>query len=246
MYKQYIKQAVQMLRENTLVSIISISGTALAIAMVLVMVLVFQIKSTGYAPESNRSRFMYVWGTEVSSKSPGGSDRNRGGMSSEVVKECFYTLRKPEAVSGYCSDSHSLSLPNRRLFKEYEICYTDAGHWKIFDHPFVEGGPFSEADFQSGIPKMVLSEQVATDLFGTGQAVGRQVVMDFITFTVCGVVRDVPSSLMSSYAQVWIPYSCNEALTRVNGEYGGRIWPVISAWPYWLVPLPTSMPYARN
>ena len=43
MYKQYIKQAVQMLRENTLVSIISISGTALAIAMVLVMVLVFQI-----------------------------------------------------------------------------------------------------------------------------------------------------------------------------------------------------------
>ena len=220
MYKQYIKQAVQMLRENTLVSIISISGTALAIAMVLVMVLVFQIKSTGYAPESNRSRFMYVWGTEVSSKSPGGSDRNRGGMSSEVVKECFYTLRKPEAVSGYCSDSHSLSLPNRRLFKEYEICYTDAGHWKIFDHPFVEGGPFSEADFQSGIPKMVLSEQVATDLFGTGQAVGRQVVMDFITFTVCGVVRDVPSSLMSSYAQVWIPYSCNEALTRVNGEYG--------------------------
>ena len=29
MYKQYIKQAVQMLRENTLVSIISISGTAL-------------------------------------------------------------------------------------------------------------------------------------------------------------------------------------------------------------------------
>lgn len=67
---------------------------------------------------------------------------------------------------------------------------------------------------------MVLSEQVATDLFGTGQAVGRQVVMDFITFTVCGVVRDVPSSLMSSYAQVWIPYSSNEALTRVNGEYG--------------------------
>ena len=125
----------------------------------------------------------------------------------------FLYLAETRAVSGYCSDSHSLSLPNRRLFKEYEICYTDAGHWKIFDHPFVEGGPFSEADFQSGIPKMVLSEQVATDLFGTGQAVGRQVVMDFITFTVCGVVRDVPSSLMGSYAQVWIPYSSNEALT---------------------------------
>ena len=69
MYKQYIKQAVQMLRENTLVSIISISGTALAIAMVLVMVLVFQIKSTGYAPESNRSMFMLVFCSEVCLKS---------------------------------------------------------------------------------------------------------------------------------------------------------------------------------
>ena len=78
MYKQYIKQAVQMLRENTLVSVISISGTALAIAMVLV----FQIKSTGYAPESNRSRFMYVWGTEVGTKNPNGPEYNRGGMSS--------------------------------------------------------------------------------------------------------------------------------------------------------------------
>ena len=53
---------------------------------------------------------------------------------------------------------------------------------KIFDHPFVEGDPFSEADFQSGIPKMVLSEQVATDLFGTGQAVGQQVGDGFYHF----------------------------------------------------------------
>lgn len=69
--------------------------------------------------------------------------------------------------------------------------------------------------------------------------------MDFITFTVCGVVRDVPSSLMSSYAQVWIPYSSNEALTRVNGEYGENMAGYFSG-PYWLVPLPTSMPYARS
>lgn len=62
MYKQYIKQAVQMLRENTLVSVISISGTALAIAMILVMVLVFQINSAGFAPESNPESFPLCMG----------------------------------------------------------------------------------------------------------------------------------------------------------------------------------------
>lgn len=219
MYKQYIKQAIQMLRENTLVSVISIAGTALAIAVILVMVLVFQINSAGYAPESNRNRLLYVGRTEVMPKSGGGS-RNRGAMSSEVVKECFYTLRKPEAVAGIYKDERALSLPDKQLFKKYRLAYTDPAYWKIYDHPFLEGKPFDEADFRSAIPKAVLSSRVATDLFGTGQAIGRQVVINFVTFTVCGVVKDVPSPLMSAYSEVWIPYTCNDELMALNPNYG--------------------------
>lgn len=43
MIKQYIKQSIQMLKENRLVSVISIAGTAISIAMIMVVVLVFQI-----------------------------------------------------------------------------------------------------------------------------------------------------------------------------------------------------------
>ena len=42
MIKQYIKQSIQMLKENRLVSVISIAGTAISIAMIMVVVLVFQ------------------------------------------------------------------------------------------------------------------------------------------------------------------------------------------------------------
>ena len=63
MFRQYFKQVIYQLRENPLVSWISIAGTALAIAVVLVLVLVFQINAAGFAPESNRGRFLYVWGT---------------------------------------------------------------------------------------------------------------------------------------------------------------------------------------
>ncbi len=219
MYKQYIKQAILMLRENTLVSVISILGTALAIAAALVMVLVFQINSAGFAPETSRDRFLYVWGTEVNPKSENGN-RNRGSMSAEVVKECFYTLRKPEAVAGYTKRKSPVSLPEKRYFKEYEICYTDAGYWKIFDHRFVEGAPFSEADFQSSIPKVVLSKRMASRLFGGEKAVGRQVVMDYVTYTVCGVVSDVPNPLMVSYFDACVPYSCDGSLMRGNPGYG--------------------------
>ena len=35
MIKQYIKQSIQMLKENRLVSVISIAGTAISIAMIM-------------------------------------------------------------------------------------------------------------------------------------------------------------------------------------------------------------------
>ena len=43
MFRQYFKQAIQILKENRLTSVISILGTALSIAMILVVILQFQI-----------------------------------------------------------------------------------------------------------------------------------------------------------------------------------------------------------
>ena len=60
MIKQYIKQSIQMLKENRLVSVISIAGTAISIAMIMVVVLVFQIQFANFYPENNRDRMMYV------------------------------------------------------------------------------------------------------------------------------------------------------------------------------------------
>lgn len=48
MIKQYIKQSIQMLKENRLVSVISIAGTAISIAMIMVVVLVFQIQFANF------------------------------------------------------------------------------------------------------------------------------------------------------------------------------------------------------
>lgn len=49
MFRQYFKQAIQILKENRLTSVISILGTALSIAMILVVILQFQIKLVGFS-----------------------------------------------------------------------------------------------------------------------------------------------------------------------------------------------------
>ena len=58
MLKQYIKQAFQMLKENRLVSTISITGTAISITMIMMVVLVLQIQVANYYPEEHRDRML--------------------------------------------------------------------------------------------------------------------------------------------------------------------------------------------
>ncbi|KAA5305367.1 ABC transporter permease, partial [Phocaeicola dorei] len=54
MIKLYIKQAFYQLRENRLISLVSIIGTALAICMIMVIVLVLEVRITDCVPEVNR------------------------------------------------------------------------------------------------------------------------------------------------------------------------------------------------
>lgn len=211
MIKQYIKQAWYTLRENRLVSIISIAGTAISIAMIMITVLVFQIQFASFAPENNRDRMLYVKdGTEVKNS----GSWNRGNMSVEAARECFYSLKLPEAVSAYAFGSKPLSVPGRRMYKTYAVTYTDPAFWKIFSFRFLEGKPFTEADFQSAIPRLVLSESTARKLYGTTNVVGKQVMVDLDEYTICGVVEDVSRAASTAFGDVWIPYATNSILVN--------------------------------
>ncbi len=60
MIRIYLKQAWSLLKENPLISGLSIAGTALAIAAVMLIILVIQVRMAEYAPESNRGRMLHV------------------------------------------------------------------------------------------------------------------------------------------------------------------------------------------
>lgn len=218
MIKQYVKQAIQMLKENRLVSIISIAGTAVSIAMIMVVVLVFQIQFASFYPENDRDRMMYVEnGTEA--KSNMGNGWNRGNMSPEAVKECFYSLKLPEAVSGYALQLKPLSIPGKRMYKGYQVKYTDTGFWNIFSFRFVAGKPFTQADFDSAIPQAVLSESVAKKLYGTTDVIGKTVIIDLSTYMICGVVEDVSRAADTAFGDVWVPYTTDRILmTNTSSE----------------------------
>lgn len=227
MFKQYIKQALQMLKENRLTSTVSILGTALSIAMILVVVLQFQIRLVGFRPESNRDRMLYIMGIRADSRD--GKSLNSTAMSDGVVKECLYSLQTPEAVTAMANSQVIVYLPDRQLFEEYQIKYTDSGFWKIFDFRFLSGKPFTEADFESGLPRVVMANRLARKLFGSEPPVGKVVLIGSVPHTVTGVVEDPSRVADCTYADLWAPYTSYAGYTNsrscggVSGSFQGVI-----------------------
>lgn len=215
MYKQYIKQAFHQLKENKLLSFISIFGTAMAIAMIMVMIVTQRIEVESYSPEVNRDRTLYVkWMTTYWNNDPTAS--TNGPMSILVAKECFKALTTPEAVCVYSPPYSSfLASSPEGEFTTVDVVQTDEAFWQVFEFPFINGKPYNLADCESGLTKAVIAESVARKLYKTTDAVGRTISLNHSDYTVVAVVKDISKLASTAYAQVWIPYTTTNITEKI-------------------------------
>lgn len=196
-----------MLKENPLLSLISIAGTALAIAMIMVLVIAYVVKTANYYPETNRSRMLYInWGFY--------SEGNRNGVSGNsfhLIKECFYPMKTAETVTAVSGiRRYLLSTPAGENEYKAEAVFTDERFWKVFPFRFLSGTPFTEEEVQSGIRKVVINETLARNLYGTIEATGKTLLVSYTEYTVCGVVPDVSTLAEVAYAEIWMPHTTTQ------------------------------------
>jgi putative ABC transport system permease protein len=204
MFKHYFKQAWNLLRENPLLSVISIAGTALAIALIMVMVITYEVRTANYEPETKRDRMLYLkYGRYESS-----NNISNASTSFRVIKECFYPLRNTEAVTAVAPHNGLLvSVPGGEKEFKANVSYTDAGFWKVFDFRFVAGRPYTAEEVESGIRRAVIDETLARKLFGSVDVVGRTLLISFVEYTVASVVKPVSTLSEAACAQVWLPHT---------------------------------------
>ena len=212
MYKIYLKQAWALLKENKLLSGVSIFGTALAICMIMVIVIVWQMRTANYSPEDYRDRMMYVSDTRASYKE-NESYNDCYLLASRVVKDCFYPLRSAEKVGmAYHGVQRLAAVVDHTVEFKCDVTFTDAAFWNIFNFRFLSGKPYGEEEVQSGIMDAVVSESVARRLYGTTGVVGRTVEISYVPYTIRAVVRDVSLLAESAYGDVWLPYTTDNSL----------------------------------
>jgi len=209
MYKVYLKQAMQMLRQNKFFSIIYITGTGLAITMVMILAILYYFRTGNIAPEINRDRMLVIQHGKILNKVEGqGNGSSR--LSYPTIKECFYSMQTPEAVTAILpigEQTEFIQTPGSDEVYNGLVMGTDVAFWKIFQFRFLAGKPYTEEEFTSGIRKAVVSESLARRLFNTSDATGKTFLLNFEESQVSGVVEDVPSIAQFCYAEMWIPFT---------------------------------------
>ena len=219
MIKLYFKQAWQLLKQNPLFSSVYILGTGLGIAMTMSLVIIYYIKMAPVYPEENRNRILVSKGMTVAEQK---NQENwfSSHVSFQAVKRFYYPLKSAEAVGtsiNGCGTS-LLELPGKEDLKEVQVKLVDAGFWKVFKFAFVDGKPFTQVDFDSGLRKAVISRTMARQLFGEDTPIGRTFVLDSDEYRVCGVVKDVSFITPATYADIWLPLTVDADIVKDNED----------------------------
>ena len=139
-------------------------------------------------------------------------------MSYNTAKQMLLSLETPEAATAYraFTSPAAMSIPKGESVQA-DYRPVDDNFWKVFDFTFIDGKPFTKADFDAGRPEIVITESIARAVFGTTEVTGREIQMNLAPFRVSGVVKDVSTLADACYAQAWPNLS---ATTDMETEWG--------------------------
>lgn len=214
----YFKQAWNLIRQEKLFSSIYIIGTGLSITVVMVLSIVFYIRMANIYPETNRDRMLIAKSAvQVYNKMDWSS-----ALSLNLIDNCFRNVKGVESLSVMRrdNDEHYLQHASNKEQIPVIVKYIDTEFWKIFNFRFLHGQPFTESDFQSGIKTAVISESMAKKLFNRTDVTGNHISLDFLTYRIAGVVKDVSYVTGRTYGDLWVPYTVSPEYNHTDGGAG--------------------------
>ncbi len=220
-----LRQLLFDLRTRPVIGIVSVIGTALAILLVMIVTIAYEIDYVPMAPESNRDLLLYDAGMYLRR----GDGTGCSPLSRYAIDRLYRPLKTPVHVAAVQRffEPVDVQAPGGSLII-VDSRKADAEMWKIFDHTFISGAPFTEADVEAGRKVVVIDESTSRRLFSTTDAVGREVIVRGVPYTVCGVIRDTSPLMKWSYAQIWLTPTpermmVDDTHSELYGSYGAVI-----------------------
>jgi putative ABC transport system permease protein len=182
------KAALAALRLNALRSFLAMLGVIIGVASVIVMVSV--ASGAGQAIEAR----IKALGTNMLVIQPGsftsGGRRAGEGTALALSEADLAAIRDKvpgvAAVAGVVSGSAPIVFGNSNWTTSIDGVTGD--YLEVRDWPVTEGRNFTEAELRSGGKAIILGTTTARELFGDGPAIGQQVRVMNVPFTVIGLL----------------------------------------------------------
>jgi putative ABC transport system permease protein len=213
-----IKVATQSILKNKMRTFLTMLGIVIGVAAVIVMVAV------GYGAQESIQKQIGSLGTNMIMIMPGASAA--GGVNQGAATFNRLTPADYEKIQ---RESLLLSAVSPVVFTNAQVI-SGQGNWRtringvsveyqqIRDWPVQEGTYFTEPDVRAARKVAVLGSTVAKSLFPDGDAVGQQVQIRDVPFTVMGVLKSKGQNAggMDADDVVLVPYTTAQA--RLSGR----------------------------
>ena len=207
--KKILQQVLWDMRQQPVIGIVTMTGTALAIFLIMIVVMMERVNEAPFAPETNRGRTLY--GKYIHTGNVDNSNPNNGssaGMSEKTVRRLYDNLDGAECMTVICDndDQNDVMVPGHAATMQY-VKASDHNIWRVFDFDFIAGRPFDRNSYETSAREIVLTESLAGRLFGSAeQALEQTVLVKQKPFRVIGVVADVSPLAREAFAEAYVTY----------------------------------------
>lgn len=200
MLTSYVKLAFKVLLRRKFFTFVSLFGTSVTLLVLVIASAMLDHSFSPLPPEVRLDRTLHV----TSMAMRGGENEWSGDPGYGFLDRYCRNIPHVERMSIFTGDHATASFVGGEKV-ESQMRRTDAEYWSILDFAFVAGQAYGETEVADGSRVAVLSQSAARNLFGDRAAVGQTFETQGQSFTVIGVVRNVPRVRSSAYADIWAP-----------------------------------------
>jgi len=216
MLTNYLKVACKVLLRRKFYTAVNLFGIAFTLLILIVCAALLDNTLAPGVPETRLDRILTVEFAKLS----GPDNSTMGNPGYRLLDTYARDIPGVERLSITTTGDTVTSFVDGEKV-ESRMRRTDGAFWEVMQFEFVEGGPFTAADDESGNHVAVINERSRERLFAGAEATGRTLRADGQAFTVVGVVRDVPLTRTNTFADVWVPIGASRTTAYRDSLLGG-------------------------
>ena len=223
MYKIYLRQAWNLVKQNKLFTSIYVIGTGLAIALTMILFIVHYVKFAPIYPEENRGRTLVIRRLTLHYNTD--DERYQINFCSPYLGKYLKEQTRAEAIAVFRPSQvispSEIGRPGETNKTRGVVKEANADFWKLFTFRFIDGKPFTEVDVESKQQVAVIQEEMALQLFDRTDVTGERILIDGREMKIAGVVENSSVAASDSYAAAWIPINDYAKQVKKESLIGG-------------------------